>query len=280
MHLISLNDVEQGLDDNNDRRPPPQWLDQLEEAQYLLTKLKTKIDDLKKLHDRDVNRPTFDDSSENEALIEACTNEITMMFTTSHRLVQFIKNHLYDGVQKERLLTNNVTRSLCSRLQDLSIQFKTTQSNYLKKIQSREERSKSFFENQNLVEDSNVFDEENIDDYFLNSNNKMTQQQLLYLEEENTKFVQQREQEVNNIVKSIVDLNDIFKDLSQMVAEQGTVLDRIDYNVEQTQSQVYEGFKQLQKADAYQRKNRKMCVILVLAAIAIILFFILVVVKS
>jgi len=65
-----------------------------------------------------------------------------------------------------------------------------------------------------------------------------------------------------------------------MVLEQGTVLDRIDYNIENTQVQVFEGFKQLQKADAYQRKNRKMCAIVSLAAVTILLLFILIIVKS
>jgi len=38
-----------------------------------------------------------------------------------------------------------------------------------------------------------------------------------------------------------------------MVQDQGTILDRIDYNIEQTQVQVQEGYKQLKKADSYQR---------------------------
>lgn len=170
--------------------------------------------------------------------------------------------------------------SLAISLQELSTQFRSTQNGYLKQLQSREDRSKIYFENQ-LFDDDDFYNQEadTIDNYFVGSR-QMTQQQLLVLEEENTKFVQEREQEINAIVKSIVDLNSIFKDLSQMVADQGTVLDRIDYNIEQTHVQVQEGFKQLQKADAYQRKNRKMCAIIVLAAVTILLFFILIVVKS
>lgn len=165
-------------------------------------------------------------------------------------------------------------------LQELSSQFRGTQNNYLRQLQSREDRSKVYFENQNMG-DEDFYTQENdsIDDYFVNSK-QVTQQQLLLLEEENTKFAQEREQEINMIVKSIVDLNVIFKDLSQMVADQGTILDRIDFNIEQTHVQVQEGYKQLQKADAYQRKNRKMCAIIVLAAVTIVLLFILIIVKS
>lgn len=98
MQLISLNDVEQGLDNRNEQRIPPAWVDQLEEAQFTLTKLKNKIDELRRIHDRHVHRPTFDDSSEDELLIETVTNEITTMFNSIHRLLQFIKGHSLEGM--------------------------------------------------------------------------------------------------------------------------------------------------------------------------------------
>uniref|UniRef100_T1H5H7 t-SNARE coiled-coil homology domain-containing protein n=1 Tax=Megaselia scalaris TaxID=36166 RepID=T1H5H7_MEGSC len=107
----------------------------------------------------------------------------------------------------------------------------------------------------------------------------MTQQQLLLFEEENSKMAQHREEEVNKIVKSISDLHDIFKDLSHMVQEQGTVLDRIDYNVEQVQTRVSEGLRQLQRAELYQRKNRKMIAIMVLAGITLFMMTLLIFTK-
>ena len=38
--------------------------------------------------------------------------------------------------------------------------------------------------------------------------------------EDNSQFVQQREREVNQIVRSIHDLNEIFKDLATMIVDQ------------------------------------------------------------
>lgn len=48
----------------------------------------------------------------------------------------------------------------------------------------------------------------------------ITQQQLLLLEEDNTRIAEEREHEVKSIVKSIVDLNEIFKDLAHLVSNQ------------------------------------------------------------
>ena len=58
-----------------------------------------------------------------------------------------------------------------------------------------------------------------------------------------------------------------------MVSDQGTVLDRIDYNIEQTEGQVSEGFKQLQKAHRHKTKKRKMCLMCGLGASIIVIFY-------
>jgi len=65
---------------------------------------------------------------------------------------------------------------------------------------------------------SNQYDweEGKIDEQF----GRLSSMQLVQLEEENTQMIRQREREVSHIVKSIADLNTIFKDLSYMVADQ------------------------------------------------------------
>jgi len=45
-------------------------------------------------------------------------------------------------------------------------------------------------------------------------------------------ILQKRDVEINNLVSSINDLSHIFKEMANLVNEQGTILDRIDYNIE------------------------------------------------
>jgi len=48
----------------------------------------------------------------------------------------------------------------------------------------------------------------------------------------NDAAIAQREREINDIAKGIIELSDIFRELQSMIIDQGTMLDRIDYNVE------------------------------------------------
>ena len=48
----------------------------------------------------------------------------------------------------------------------------------------------------------------------------------------NDAAIAQREREISDIAQGIIELADIFKELQGMVIDQGTMLDRIDYNIE------------------------------------------------
>lgn len=84
--------------------------------------------------------------------------------------------------------------------------------------------------------------------------------------------------QVVKISKSILELNTLFKDLASLVADQGTILDRIDYNVEQSVMQIKSAYQNIQKAEKYQR-NRKMHIIVILAGIAAFLLLLLIATK-
>jgi len=61
----------------------------------------------------------------------------------------------------------------------------------------------------------------------------------------NERAITQREKEINEIAKSIIQLSDIFKEIQALVIDQGTLLDRIDYNIEMVNEHVAEAVVQL-----------------------------------
>ena len=84
--------------------------------------------------------------------------------------------------------------------------------------------------------------ESDADKSFSQSTLRQTSQKQLT---SNDTAIMQREREIEDIAKGIIELADIFRDLQTMVIDQGTMLDRIDYNVERMAVDVKAADKEL-----------------------------------
>jgi syntaxin 16 len=80
----------------------------------------------------------------------------------------------------------------------------------------------------------------------------------------NDAAIMQREREIMDIAQGIIELADIFKELQSMIIDQGTMLDRIDYNVERMATDVKAADKELKVASGYQKKGTKRRIIFLL----------------
>ena len=86
-------------------------------------------------------------------------------------------------------------------------------------VRTREEKSSRYFADDDDDGDDGGGDPFESIELSNSSNGRINTQELLLLED-NSKFVREREKEINVIVKSIVELNTVFKDLAHMVTEQ------------------------------------------------------------
>ena len=87
----------------------------------------------------------------------------------------------------------------------------------------------------------------------------------------------QREREITDIAQGIIELADIFKELQTMIIDQGTMLDRIDYNVERMAVDVKAADKELNVASGYQRKGTKRRIIFLLILLVVGMFILLII---
>uniref|UniRef100_H2YZ54 t-SNARE coiled-coil homology domain-containing protein n=1 Tax=Ciona savignyi TaxID=51511 RepID=H2YZ54_CIOSA len=253
---------------------PPQWTDETHDLKYNISKIEEKMADLSLLHDKHLHRPTLDDDVEEEHEIEVMTQEVTHLFHQCSSTIKVIRKKAQNSEQ-ERVIVNNVVSSYASKVQNLSTDFRKAQSSYLKKLKNREERSHHFFSSTSVLMPEHI--EDDVDD--ADFNRALSQDQVAIINQ-NTVNIDQRESEIRSVVQSINDLAEIFNDLGNIVVEQGTVLDRIDYNVEHAVLKTETGLGELKKAEEYQKKNRKLLVIVVMAVITIILLIILISRKS
>ena len=106
--------------------------------------------------------------------------------------------------------------------------------------------------------------ESDADRSFAQSTSLQTKQQRLR-HDPNESMIAQREREIEDIAQGIIELANIFQELQTMVIDQGSMLDRIDYNVENMSRDVKEADKELKVASGYQRKTIKRKIMLLLA---------------
>lgn len=279
--LVSRRDSESsGFNHSRSIDLPPVWIEGIENVQYEMSRIRNKLQELTALYDKHLTRPSIDDAVQEEKAIEITTQEITRMFHHCKKIIHQIRERSRGTTSRDHQVSQNVVSSLVTSLQELSTMFHSSQSTHLRKLRSREEKSQQFFDSPYLPQNDDLYSldmmqEDYVNQSFLNSSGD---HQMII--EDNTFMVEQREREIKQIVQSIAELNEIFRDLSTMVADQGTVLDRIDYNLEQVQSHVHQGLKQLQKAQNYQRKNRKMMCIMILSTTVVFLIILLVILKA
>lgn len=271
--LVHSEELENGLSGAGDGHLPD-WAGMVEEVQYNIITLREKTKRVAALQSNLVRRPSLDDNTEEERQLTAHNNEIRRTLERCQMLMIQIKHG--GGRGREETLNKNVVRALGFALQEVKNEFMTSCS--------------AFTTSMNNIKKTSSFVHEGGGDYdsdygtfeagsSTSQNQAWTQEQRLFLAD-NTVMVQDRDRAVQHILQSTVQLNQLFKDVAQLVSEQGTILDRIDFNVEHAAIKVEDGAKQLKRAEYYQSKNRNMKCILGLAGIIIFLIILLILVKT
>lgn len=105
---------------------------------------------------------------------------------------------------------------------------------------------------------------------------KNQEKQSNYLLMDENKELKKRDSDLNILLTTMNNLTETFKDLQNLVMEQGSILDRIDYNIDVIAENTTKGKEHITKASEYQNKSCFRNVILVLLVILFIEGFLLI----
>ncbi|XP_042433083.1 syntaxin-43-like [Zingiber officinale] len=242
---------------------PPAWVDCSEEIAANMQRARTKMAELAKAHAKAL-MPSFGDGKEDQHAIELLSHEITDLLKKSEKRLQKLSS---GDPSEDSNVRKNVQRSLATDLQNLSMEFRKKQSSYLKHLRQQQEGQDGVDLEMNRNGIRHKLEEDDFDDVGFSDVRISTLKK-------SEAFTREREREIVQVVESVNELAQIMKDLSVLVIDQGTIVDRIDYNVQNVASSVEEGFKQLEKAERTQKKGGMvMCatVLIILCLIMLVL---------
>lgn len=242
---------------------PPAWVDVSEEIAVNVQRARVKMSELSKAHAKAL-MPSFGDGKEDQRLIESLTQEITGLITKSQKRLQILSAA---GPSEDSNVRKNVQVSLATDLQSLSNELRKKQSNYLKRLKQQKEGQDGDDLEMNLNGSRSRMDGDDLDEIMFHDRETA---QL----KKHEAFTAEREREIHQVVESVNELAQIMKDLSVLVIDQGTIVDRIDYNIQNVASTVEDGLKQLQKAERTQKQGGMvMCasVLVIMCAVMLVL---------
>lgn len=242
---------------------PPQWVDVVDQCEEHLAQLDKQMDLLSTLHTKRL-MVTFDDSNEadQERKIETQSNSITQILRKAEKeMKQVVVGELENSDAKVR---KNIQISLAKKLQEKGSRFRALQKEYMSKLQNQRSGASGGHELEFLSAPKSR-----------NTTSSITvgyTQQQLQVVDDLEQVAAERDQEIERIATSIEELSAIFKELAVLVIDQGTILDRIDFNMEQVVEHTKVGLEQLNKAEKHQKSARPIkCIMILLCLIAIMM---------
>lgn len=284
----SLGEEEEGLIGTSTKNIemtslPPSFLEIGEEIDELVVQITKQTEKLNGLYKKNL-LPGFNDRTTDEEEIQKLNYEITSKFLRCQNSVKKFETLKRD----ERLkiddvnLIDNMQKNYALTIQQLSSNFRKLQNNYIKFLKKDEFEDTPKLKLSSTTDHSYnpAVDEEDTEQMESYSREAIKESSTILQQSTNinNSIIRQREQEITKLAQGVLEVSSIFKDMQNMVIEQGTVLDRIDYNIENTRVELKQANQELTRATHYQKRTQK-CKIILLLSLVVLLLFVIVVTK-
>ena len=211
-------------------------------------KIQKEIIQLEKLHTQRLMVNFVDDEKAQEQNIEQYFLHIKELLDENNKFINTISLINIDERVKENFLMHHATQQ-----KNLIAKLRQSQKSYLDKLtkQKYSHNEQKFFIPKNKNCKTNDVEISQNTNSNSNSNSNII---TLALDEDYDDLVARRDVEIISIAKSVEELAIMFKDLNSLVVQQGTILDRIDYNMECAVSNVKSGNDNLETANKHHKK--------------------------
>ncbi|KAL9644639.1 hypothetical protein ABK040_015378 [Willaertia magna] len=267
--LLEINNLKEEqkknkLNKNDNDKLVKQIIDLYELFNKKIIILSKELDELKKLHLQHVTFQVGKNFENEEKLIIEKTNKLKNLFKELKSLIdQFDKLLINkeEEIKNIKELIKNIKTFSITKLSELSTNFQKEQNNYLNKLTQLKTKQKEL-ENTYTNIDNNLIEEftkeelnriQQIEEKYYNEPNITKEEiDLIILQE---REIIKRDKELRYILQSIIELNEMFQQINLLIMEQGTLIDRIDYNIEMTCDFVKSGNENLKRAEELENQS-------------------------
>merc|ERR1711871_149390 len=209
----------------------PPWMVIVDGVKQIITKLNINLEKLTKAQETQLkggdNLFDVDEESAQQGEVDMLNKTIGDLFIKANKNVKRIHDvnenaETSVGTQEDRKVRKNIQMALAGDLQDLSSKFRKKHKEFIRVKQQQKARVDESWKDFVVPEDDDDAD----------ADMGWSDAQLAEVETMG-RIIEERDQEIQKIAKSVSDLANLFRELSALVIDSGTILDRIDYNMEE-----------------------------------------------
>lgn len=262
---------------------PPAFYDMAQDIDDYLSEIQNLMKQLSKLYQKN-SLPGFEDKSHDEREIEDVSYQVIQLFQKSYNVIKKLQHvfdsQVFEGKQLQRgdlIILDNLRKRYAQKIQLESNKFRVLQNKYLKFL--NKDDSKPIFpktddSSQLLLEEEEEEEGPARTGQDIEAYSRQTlRRQVDPGQQANQAFLRERDEEIRQLAKGVLEVSTIFREMQNLIIDQGTVVDRIDYNLENTVIQLRDANRELTKATHYQKRTQKCKVILLLSLCVVALFF-------
>ena len=246
---------------------PPVWEGVQNDLQGFVDAVRQKLARLQQLQAAQFLVEIDDTPGQEQQRVEVATAEVSRLLGETQRRVQQLGVLARRAAApEEAAIVRNLQAAYAQQLSELTQTFRAAQRSYLTSLRKRDAKFRDSF---SAASGAGADDDGDADSALDYEDRGFNDAQMAHMQA-TERDISVRDKQIRRIHRSIVELNEMTKDLAMLIVDQGTILDRIDYNIENAAHETEGAVQELEHAANYQKKARaKLLVIVLLVAVLI-----------